>query len=140
MSLGIKFFKHSSDEVYVEHLFKASDPIPGERSFLAVSRIDNQENFLNEVYQGDDDVPLPHNFIIEYTIYNLPRRKKGEVVARHTMRIDENGLVTVSSEIICPEGVRLKGWAGCKFSLAGLEISNDQQQSFSVSCEDYVQP
>ena len=137
VSLGMKFYRLPSRELYVDHLFKASDPIPGERSIVAMTMDDNQENFLDEVYQGDEDVPLSHNFIISYRVGNLPRRKQHEVAMKRTMKIDENGLVTVSCEMLCPEGVRLKGRAGCKFSLAGVEISNDQQQSFSISCEDF---
>ena len=138
MSLGFCFRNEKTGLDSVQHVIRASDPIPKTVTHGCTTVFDNQTLALIKIYQGNEDVALDWNVIMSFHISNLPPRKAREVESDETLSYDENWLATISSVVKRPVGVKIKGNANCSFSMAGMELAKNRRQVVTVTCEDFV--
>ena len=72
-------------------------PINNERYFFTFS--DYQTNFVIKVYEGENKYVKNNEFIDEFIIENIPKKRKGEVCLSVTFRIDENQILNMDCYI-----------------------------------------
>ena len=81
-------------------VIKKGSPIPFDNTEQYRTLKDNQEKVEIEVYEGESILVKDNNLLGKFTISNLPKRKAGEVVFDVNFKIDSNGILTVSAQLI----------------------------------------
>ena len=81
-------------------VIKKGSPIPYDNTEKYHTLTDNQEMVEIEVYEGESLLVKDNNLLGKFTIKNLPKKKAGEVVFDVNFKIDSNGILTVTAQLI----------------------------------------
>ena len=92
LSLGVNMLGNKMSKI-----IKRSTPIPEEVSETYTTVADNQTKALIEIFEGEDNSTLNNLRLGEFTIYNLPKMKKGEAKILVKINIDNDSLLNVTA-------------------------------------------
>ena len=92
--------KLGKKSLLMSSVIKKGSPIPFDNTEQYRTLKDNQEKVEIEVYEGESILVKDNNLLGKFTISNLPKRKTGEVVFDVNFKIDSNGILTVSAQLI----------------------------------------
>ena len=92
LSLGVKMIGNKMSKI-----IKRSTPIPEEVSETYRTVANNQTEALIEIFEGEDDSTLNNLRLGEFTIYNLPKMKKGEAKILVKINIDNDSILNVTA-------------------------------------------
>ena len=81
-------------------VIKKGSPMPYDNTEKYHTLTDNQEMVEIEVYEGESLLVKDNNLLGKFTIKNLPKKKAGEVVFDVNFKIDSNGILTVTAQLI----------------------------------------
>ena len=92
LSLGVKMLGNKMSKI-----IKRSTPIPEEISEIYQTVADNQTQALIEIYEGEDDSTVNNLCLGKFTIYNLPKMKKGQAKIKVFIKVDNDSLLNVTA-------------------------------------------
>ena len=88
------------NSLLMSSVIKKGSPIPYDNTDKYHTLTDNQEMVEIEVYEGESLLVKDNNLLGKFTIKNLPKKKAGEVVFDVNFKIDSNGILTVTAQLI----------------------------------------
>ena len=92
LSLGVKMVGNKMSKI-----IKRSTPIPEEVPEIYKTVADNQTQALIEIFEGEDDSTINNLCLGKFTIYNLPKMKKGEAKIKVYIKIDNDSILNVTA-------------------------------------------
>ena len=92
LSLGVEIEGNKMSKI-----IKRSTPIPEEISKIYKTVSDNQEKALIEIFEGEDDLTKNNLCLGKFTIFNLPKMKKGEAKIQIKIEIDNDSILNVTA-------------------------------------------
>ncbi|XP_071716776.1 heat shock 70 kDa protein 4-like [Rutidosis leptorrhynchoides] len=95
LSLGVQV-KGGAFEVMIPR----NTPFPTKKSKIFDTSKDNQYSALIKVYQGERLKCVDNHFLGEFRITGIPPAPKGSAQIKECFEIDDNGILTVTAEII----------------------------------------
>ncbi|VFQ89030.1 unnamed protein product [Cuscuta campestris] len=96
LSLGVAVFSGALSVV-----IPRNTPIPTKitkRNYTTV--LDNQTSICEEVYEGEMPTAIDNHFLGSFNLYGIPPSPKGVPKVDVTFEIDDNGILTVSAELV----------------------------------------
>ena len=72
-------------------------PIPAEYKKRYETLVDNQEDILISIYEGENDYVKFNKLLGQFKLNHIPKRKKGEVICEVSFNIDKNSILTVTA-------------------------------------------
>ena len=103
ISLGTDVINDSLDEKIKSLGSKMSviipkwTPIPAEYKKRYETLVDNQEDILISIYEGENDYVKFNKLLGQFKLNHIPKRKKGEVICEVSFNIDKNSILTVTA-------------------------------------------
>ena len=91
---------HEGDGLLMSGIIKKGAPIPYENKKVYRTLHDNQEEVEICVYEGESTLVKENNLLGKFRIKNLPKKKAGEVQFDVVFKIDANGILTVTSQLL----------------------------------------
>ena len=92
LSLGVNMVGNKMSKI-----IKRSTPIPEEIPEIYKTVSDNQTQALIEIFEGEDDSTVNNLCLGKFTIYNLPKMKKGEAKIKVYIKIDNDSILNVTA-------------------------------------------
>ena len=92
LSLGIRMKGNQMSKI-----IKRSTPLPEERSEIYKTTADNQTEALIEIFEGEDDSTTNNLLLDKFTIYNLPKMKKGQAKIKINIFINNDSILKVTA-------------------------------------------
>ena len=92
LSFGVKMIGHRMSKI-----IKRSTPIPEEIPEIYKTVADDQTQALIEIFEGEDDSTVNNLCLGKFTIYNLPKMKKGEAKIKVCIKIDNDSILNVTA-------------------------------------------
>ncbi|XP_021760869.1 heat shock cognate 70 kDa protein-like [Chenopodium quinoa] len=99
LSLGVKL--HSGE---MKFFVLRNSTIPVKKSGNAYTAFDNQTSAEFRVYEGERPIAVDNNFLGTFTLHNIPPALKGHEKFDVCFEIDNDGILTVSSQHIGTTG------------------------------------
>ncbi|KAB2607815.1 heat shock cognate 70 kDa protein-like [Pyrus ussuriensis x Pyrus communis] len=96
MSLGIEV----DEEEHMSVVITRNNKIPIKKNKSFTTLYDNQTVICFRVFEGESEFTKDNNYLGGFTIHDIPPARKGAVKADVCFSIDENGVLTVSAEIL----------------------------------------
>lgn len=84
------------DDGKMEFILKRGSAYPTSNIKYFFTYFDNQKNFIIKIYEGENEYVKDNEFLDEFIIDGIPRKKKGEVCLEITFAIDENQILNVT--------------------------------------------
>ena len=115
LSLGVNVLGNKMSKI-----IKRSTPLPEESSQIYNTVHDNQTEALIEIFEGEDELTKNNLCLDKFTIYGLPKMKKGEAKVEVKIFVDNDSILKVTAfdkqnennvkelEIKKPKGLRDK--------------------------------
>ena len=83
------------DDGKMEFILKRGSKYPTSNTKFYFTDSDYQKNFVIKVYEGENEFVKKNEYLDEFIINNIPRKKKGEVCISITFKIDINQILNV---------------------------------------------
>ena len=84
------------DNGKMEIILKRGSSYPTSNTRYFFTYTDNQKNFEIKIYEGENEYVKDNEFLDEFIIEGIPRKKKGEVCLEITFKIDDNQILNVA--------------------------------------------
>ncbi|GJW56763.1 putative heat shock protein 70 family protein [Tanacetum coccineum] len=95
LSLGIEIRKEA-----ITILIPRNTPIPAQKTKTFITCEDNQSSININVYQGERARSTDNHLLGDFKISGIPRAPKGFQMVNKCIKIDANGIITVTAEIL----------------------------------------
>ena len=96
---GDKMFQNG-EGLLMSGIIKKGSPMPYENKKVYRTLHDFQEEVEIEVYEGEHLLVKENNLLGKFKIKNLPKKKAGEVEFDINFKIDANGILTVTAQLL----------------------------------------
>ena len=73
----------------------ASSEFEYEDDIIYTTTYDNQTVIDNYIYEGEGKYPYENKLIGNFSLKNIPPKKKGEMKYKFVFKVDENGIISV---------------------------------------------
>lgn len=84
------------DDGKMEFILKRGSSYPTSNTRYFFTYSDYQKNFIIKIYEGENDYVKDNEFLDEFILEGIPRKKKGEVCIEITFALDENQILNVT--------------------------------------------
>lgn len=74
-------------------------PLPAKRTERFITTRDYQTEILVSIYEGDDAKVENNNLLGEFTLSNIPSKRKGQEPVDVTIECDDEGLINVTAKV-----------------------------------------
>ena len=81
----------------MEFILKRGSKYPTKNTKYYFTYSDNQTNFRIKIYEGENDNVKDNEFLDEFILNGIPKRKKGDICLTVTFSIDENQILNVTA-------------------------------------------
>lgn len=95
LSLGIRI-----KEVYMSVIIPRNTSIPTIKEDIYCTSVDNQFDMSIKVFQGESSIAKENIFLDSFILNGIPAAPKGEEEIKVCFKIDANGTLNVSAEVI----------------------------------------
>ena len=95
-----KFKTTANNALLMSSIIKKGSPIPYDNTEQYHTLSDNQEEVEIEVYEGESILVKENNLLGKFRVKNLPKKKAGEVKFDVNFKIDSNGILTVTAQLL----------------------------------------
>jgi molecular chaperone DnaK (HSP70) len=76
----------------------ASSDMEYEDDIIYSTAEDNQTVIDNYIYEGEGKYPFQNKLIGNFSLKNIPPKKKGEMKYKFVFKVDENGIISVEEK------------------------------------------
>ena len=88
------------DSLLMSSIIKKGSPIPYDNTEQYHTVSDDQEEVEIEVYEGESTFVKNNNLLGKFRVKNLPKKKAGEVHFDVNFKIDSNGILTATAQLV----------------------------------------